>query len=82
MESSIRKKYYNRSGENEAGMHLILGIMKTTFREYLDGLENNKEFLQELMKDLTEEGISRKTDKIFSYDTEMDKLKEKALQNL
>ena len=53
-------------------------LMKTTFKEYLDKLEKNPEFVSEIQAALPDDAKSIPA-KIFSYDSEMEKVKEKAL---
>lgn len=55
-----------------------MSVQKTTFREYLDALEENAEFLEAVQENLPEDKRLIGA-KVFSYDTEMEKVKEKAL---
>lgn len=56
-----------------------MSVLKLTFREYLDSQEANPEFIAAVQENLPDDKRVIDSMKLFSYDTEMEKVKEKAL---
>lgn len=52
-------------------------LRKKNLKEYLDDIETDSEFLNELLEGLSDEKAKEKV-KLFGYDSEMEKIKENA----